>query len=247
MLAKPISASPAPNNLPPRARELPVPIQDPPGAELFSTIRTLGGLLDDLERVRVANGLRIGAMEREYGEALPHLDVIQKQLRVAEHLAELELVRAWRKHPLAPWAKEFHGVGEKSIARLIAVIGDPGERANVAKLWAYCGHGDPARKRTKGMSQEEAFRLGNPAAKKRVWLIATSLLKAGNRDIYDARRAATSLTHPDWTAGHSHADALRIVGKEFLGELWIASHFATNTKKAGTSRKGAPTFSTQRG
>lgn len=91
----------------------------------LETIRTLGRLLDDLERVRIMNSNRIGALERVYGEALPHLTEIAEPLNQAEHLAELELVRTWRKHPLAPWAKEARGVGEKSIARLIAEIGDP--------------------------------------------------------------------------------------------------------------------------
>ena len=91
----------------------------------LETIRTLGRLLDDIERVRIMNSNRIGALERAHGEALPHLLEIRSPLDQAEHLAELELVRAWRKHPLAPWAKEIRGVGEKSIARLIAEIGDP--------------------------------------------------------------------------------------------------------------------------
>lgn len=91
----------------------------------LETIRTLGRLLDDLERVRIMNSNRIGALERSYGESLPHLLEIATPLNQAEHLAELELVRAWRKHPLAPWAKESRGVGEKSIARLIAEIGAP--------------------------------------------------------------------------------------------------------------------------
>ena len=91
----------------------------------LETIRTLGRLLDDLERVRIMNSNRIGALQRSYGEPLPHLVEIANPLNEAEHLAELELVRAWRKHPLAPWAKAIRGLGEKSIARLIAEIGSP--------------------------------------------------------------------------------------------------------------------------
>lgn len=170
---------------PARARALPTSTEPTPARADLDTIKTLGALLDDLEKVRIMNGNRIGALEREYGESLPHLDVIQKQVAAAEHLAHLELVRAWRRHPLASWAKEYHGLGEKSIARLVAIIGDPAERPNVAKLWAYCGHGNPARKRAKGMSQEELFKLGNPRAKKQVWLIATALVKAGVRKVYD--------------------------------------------------------------
>jgi hypothetical protein len=232
---------PAPTAAPAARANVPSRTTSDPPARLLDTIKTLGSLLDDLEAVRVANGNRIGALEREYGEALPHLEVVQKQIRAAEHLAELELVRAWRKHPLARWAKEFKGVGEKSIARLVAIVGEPGERANVAKLWAYCGHGDPSRRRRKGMTQEELFRLGNPAAKKQTWLIACALLKAGNREWYDEARGryadrlhearcvrcgpagAPAEPGSPWSAAHQHAAALRFVGKQFLKELWVAS------------------------
>lgn len=230
--------------MPARDISVTTPIHDTPARADLDTIRTLGSLLDDLELVRIMNGNRIGALEREYGDSLPHLSVIQKQLAAVEHLAHLELVRAWRKHQLAPWAKDYRGVGEKSIARLVAIVGDPAERPNVAKLWAYCGHGNPARKRAKGMTQEELFKLGNPRAKKQVWLIATSLLKAGNRDVYDTRREQTkdrvhervcvrcgpsgspALPGSPWSDGHKHADALRVLGKSFLRDLWIASRHA---------------------
>ena len=136
--------------------------------------------------------------------------------------AELELCRLWRKHPLAGWARDVRGVGEKTIARLISEIGDPADRSTVSQLWSYCGL-NPERKRRKGMGQEDALACGNPNARKRLWLIATSMLKAGNRELYDARRLHTAETHPEWTPGHSHNDALRIVAKAFVRDLWIAS------------------------
>ena len=40
---------------------------------------------------------------------------------------------------------------------------------------------------------------------------------------YDARRAHTAVTHPDWPDGHSHTDALRITAKEILKHLWRAA------------------------
>lgn len=210
-------------------------------AQLLAAIRHLGGLLDDLEKARIANGNRIGAMEREYGEAFG-LDAIQQHLRATEHQAELELVRLWRNHPLAPWAKGYLGVGEKSISRLVAIIGEPADRPNVAKLWAYCGHGDPARiGKKKGMTQAELFKQGNPRAKKQTWLIATAMLKSGNRDAYDARRLRDQEAtheracprcgpagHPalpgsPLSDGHKHARALRGQGKAFLLDLWITA------------------------
>ena len=214
---------------------------------LYALIRTLGALLDDLEQVRIMNGNRVAALEREYGSSLPHLDVIAKQLRQVEHEAELELIRAWRRHPLAPWAKSVKGVGEKSIARLVAHIGDPGARPNVAKLWAYCGVGDPARKRRKGMTQEEAFALGNPAAKKQCWLIGEAFVKTRTspyrvvydeaRELYADRVHATACVRcgpagkpaapgSPWSLKHQHEAAKRKAVKEFLKDLWIASRHA---------------------
>jgi len=42
------------------------------------------------------------------------------------------------------------------------------------------------------------------------------------RTIYDARRAHTAVTHPDWIKGHSHNDALRIMTQQLVIDLWCA-------------------------
>lgn len=230
-----------------RANHESEPRMETPAPELLATIRTLGGILDDLERVRIMASNRVAAQEREYGSALPHLDVILSPINAAEHEAELELIRAWRRHSLAPWAKGIKGVGEKSIARLIAHVGDPGERPNVAKLWSYCGLGDPARKRRKGMTQEEAFKLGNPAAKKQCWLIGEAFVKTRSgpyRAVYDAAReqygdrvhteacvrcgpaGKPAPTGSPWSLKHQHEAAKRKAVKAFLKDLWIASRQA---------------------
>lgn len=78
-------------------------------------------------------------------------------------------------------------------------------------------------------------------AKMRAYLVATSCLKVRKaschlcdgstehvancacspyRIVYDARRAHTAVTHPDWPLGHSHNDALRIASKALLKDLW---------------------------
>lgn len=61
--------------------------------------------------------------------------------------------------------------------------------------------------------------------KTRAYLIATSCIKQDGeyRAVYDARRAHTATTHPDWTPGHSHNDAIRIVSKRILRDLWRAA------------------------
>jgi hypothetical protein len=252
----------------------------PPADPVLFTIRQLGRLLDDIERMRIMNSNRIGAGQRG-GIDQPWMDTVAAQLDTLEHTVELELKRAWRKHPLAPWAKAIPGAGEVLMGRLIAEIGDPAERPNPAKLWAYCGHGDPARagKIPKGATQEELFKRGSPHAKKAVWKLAYQFMRTVGsgaiprsesevapppqengakirtepsvltrrsprspyRDIYDARKTATEgklhdkpcvrcgpAGHPaqagsPWSDAHRHADALRIVGKEFLKDLWVAA------------------------
>lgn len=226
-------------------------IHEPPAiSPLLLSIKTLGSLLDDLERTRIMNSNRIGALDRQGLEPLPHLTVAQERLEELEHQAELELIREWRKHPLFPWTKSIKGAGEKTVARLIAEIGEPGVRPNVAKLWAYCGVGDPARKRRKGMTQEELFKAGNPQARKQCWLLSEAFVKVVDgpyRKVYDARRVVTkervhaancpacgpagkpALPGSPWSLKHQHEDAKRITVKEFLKDMWIEA--------TGTPRK----------
>ena len=76
-------------------------------------------------------------------------------------------------------------------------------------------------------------------AKTRVYLLAESCVKAGVRkdengeryakddseyaQLYIDRRKHTAVTHPEWTPLHSQNDALRIVSKRILRNLWRAA------------------------
>ncbi|WP_280393126.1 hypothetical protein [Nocardia wallacei] len=172
----------------------------------------LADAVDDLERVRIANANRVYRLtltradkdgeERGFGLTLDHPQVaklafIVKALEAAEHDAVLNLQRALRKHPLAGFQKRHKGIGEKQLARLLAVIGDPywhdlHERPRtVSELWAYAGmhvqlhagghaatgfHGTNAPgvapKRTRGQKSN-----WNETARKRVWVIASAMPK----------------------------------------------------------------------
>lgn len=72
-----------------------------------------------------------------------------------EHDAERNLTKMLEKHRLYPWAKAQKGVGDKQFARLLAAIGDPYIRPEMARkdgtveparprtvseLWAYTGY-----------------------------------------------------------------------------------------------------------
>lgn len=173
-------------------------------------------VLDDLERVRIANENRLRQLtrteedsdgeERGFGLTEDHPDVARlaalvKALADAEHQAELNLKRQLRKHPLGPWVKQARGVGEKQAARLLASIGDPyfndlhNRPRLVSELWSYCGYGDAAAQvRRRG---EKANWSAN--AKMRAYLVAVSIVKAGGpyREVYDAARVKyADAVHP---------------------------------------------------
>jgi hypothetical protein len=118
-------------------------------------------VLDDLERVRIANENRLRQLtrdttdkdgeERGFGLTIDHPDVARLSALVdalakAEHSATLNLQRMMRRHPLGPWIRQAKGVGEKQAARLLAAIGDPywndlhDRPRTVSELWAYCGY-----------------------------------------------------------------------------------------------------------
>lgn len=179
----------------------PHPLDDP-------LLALAADVLDDLEKVRIANENRLRQLTRtetdadgeERGFGLPqqHPDVARLAglvdgLIALEHDAELNLKRQMRKHPLYPWVKRSRGVGEKQAARLLAAIGDPywndlhNRPRLVSELWSYAGYGNAA---------EQVRKRGQKAnwsatAKMRCYLVAVSIVKAGGpyREVYDAARA----------------------------------------------------------
>lgn len=229
----------------------------------------------DIEQLRIASQHRLRILTstepdedgvvRGFGLDDSHPDVARLQgitdaLLALEHGAELNLKRVLRRCAIHPWIKAQVGLGEKQVARLLGVIGDPywhlaeDRPRTVSELWAYCGlHVLPAGQSVSDLQKEHAggARISDPGhfgigtrltdagvaarrrkgqranwsteAKTRAYLIATSCIKQARspyRATYDARRAHTAVTHPEWTAGHSHNDALRITSKAILRDLW---------------------------
>jgi hypothetical protein len=113
----------------------------PIGRSLLDPALSLAAdVLDDIERVRIANDNRLRQLVRStedsdgevrgFGLDPDHPDVMRlgimiETLKKVEHEATLELQRKMRKHPLGAWVKAQRGVGEKQGARLLAAIGDP--------------------------------------------------------------------------------------------------------------------------
>lgn len=229
------------------------------------------------------------AMVRSYRRLVrTHMPAVEEWQKASFGIGEHLLARLLGHlgHPVVAtpytWtddAPEGHECIEERCGKRHLVALQPFERT-VGQLWQYCGHGSPS-KRKKGMSQEEAFGLGNPSCKFLVHLLAEATIKcqpqskpstepdglsagatdsppasesdankdtAGSpqpdppsytigkpvggkfkyRSIYDTRKASTA--DREWTDGHRHADALRIIGKEILRDLWTHAQMDDDTQ-----------------
>jgi hypothetical protein len=152
----------------PAAIPAPMPIVLTPLAD--PVLQLAADMLDDFERVRIANENRLRQLTRDETDAdgirrglgipadHPMIAATAKLVEAGaalEHDAELNLRRMLRRHPLGPWVKRTIGIGEKQGARLLAPIGDPYIRPRitradgtveesrprtVSELWAYCGY-----------------------------------------------------------------------------------------------------------
>lgn len=212
-------------------------------------LRIAAEQFEDAQKARIAASHRA---ERGGVDADTYQEAIEVQRLAEKQYAKL-LRNTYRR--VAPagvidWQKEVMPYGAHLVARLLGAIGHPrvayphhweGEGENrvlvedqpyermLSQLWAYCGHGDPQRKRRQGMSPEEAFALGNPTAKMLTHLLAESRMKARcerYRPVYDREKARWA--DRDVSDGHRHNHALRITGKEILRDLFEAAAPSTD-------------------
>lgn len=208
------------------------------------SLRIFAEVLEDLQKQRIATTNRA-----ERGGVDPaFLQPTLSRLEDAEQEAAKVMKRCYRASvptSIVAWQKDTIGIGEHLLARLLGVIGHPVHTTvyewdgsgsdrqlvevgrmdrTVSQLWSYCGHGDPNRKRTKGMTAEDAAAMGNPRAKMLVHLLAECCMKQRRspyRVVYEEARV--DYESRDWTDLHRHNAALRKVGKAILKDLWIAS------------------------
>lgn len=211
---------------------------------LANRLRILTTATDVEDEDGVARGHGI---PKDHPEAIK-LAMLLDSTEGLEKDAVRNLEKAMKSHPLGPWVKSQGGVGDKQAARLLSAVGDPywndlHERPRtVSELWAYAGMhvvlGEAARRR-KGVKSN-----WSTDAKTRAWLIIGSCMKqlkstcesvdgiathiegckcSPYRIAVDERRQHTAGTHPEWTKGHSLADAQRVAAKLLLKNLWIES------------------------
>lgn len=237
-----------------------------PSQENYAHLRSLVASWQLLmeTRKKIILPLKRAVSDEETPRLLPWMVDAIAPIEEEKALTEKDIVRVWKQHPLYPWQVEIRGLGEHSCAVAVALMGgDPyvaypirrvGPKKSsrwiaeepyirtLGQLRSYCGLGDPQRKRTENMSQEDLLGLGKPLLKARLRLISESFLKAQD-DIYapiyyEARDRYEDAIHAwncrgrgtcgldsgtPWRDGHKHAASLRLVAKAFLADLYDES------------------------
>jgi len=218
------------------------------GQQYWMALRVFSETLYDTQKIRMGISSRINraSVEQEVlQQSFEH--VIESEAMLGKWLD-----KQIKKGPFGDFIKHSPGVGVRLLGRLLGHLGDPAvaelpdgsyRYRTVSQLRQLCGHGDATRVRRKGMSQQDAQSCGSPTMKMLVHLISESAVKEGGRSVdrwredgvwgegearrpyrstYEQRREVTA--NREWTDGHKHNDALRIVGKQLLKDLWVYAH-----------------------
>lgn len=172
------------------------------------------------------------------------LEVARQQLDISaqvERRVTLAMEKLARTLPACAFVKGVKGFGDLGFAVLIGEAGDLGNYAKVDGLRArvglapYEGKALSNWRRKGGLTQEEwSYLHYKPQRRAEVFAVIEDPLfrhQAASRGpyyaVYLARRARTAVTHPEWSAGHSHADAKRVMVQKLVSDLWSAWRRAT--------------------
>ena len=168
-----------------------------------------------------------------------------KERRSHEHEMENLAVEL----PVYRWVENVPGFGTLGFATIVALTGDLANYATVSKVWKrlmlapYDGLAGSTWKREtwrpRALSKDEW--IANPFSGERYALVAMIADSLHKKQIqgkaksetkfgkplgpygmtYVDRRTHTAAAHADWTPMHSHRDALRIMVKSLVKDLWI--------------------------
>ncbi len=161
---------------------------------------------------------------------------------------ESEMKKLAKQLPIHAWAKGVAGLGEIGLAVAVGEAGDIARFPNVRHLWRRLGLA-PFEKNgeARAMSQwhgnqldaDEWIQCGY-SGKRRAEIYACvgeslakhqlgaakkagtdfSIAKGPYGHVYVERRNRCILAHPDWSRGHLHGDAMRVMTKAVMKDLW---------------------------
>lgn len=181
---------------------------------------------DEVQRVRIAIGNRVFAMEDSglTSEWVAPVKTQQEELEKLEVAIDRQLTRLVKQHPLGEWiTTEAKGLSPRSFGLLFGITGTLDRFATVSKLWKYLGlhvvdGGAPRRVRGQKLDY-------SPQGRTRCYVIAESIVKTGKggkyRDAYDTKKAYYEAERGDWPQIRRHRAAMRYAVKELVKDLWI--------------------------
>ena len=183
-------------------------------------------ILDDLERVRMANEARLRSLlDPEWGkgvsrelafEEVGRIEELISAVKIQERDAIRHLEAAMRRHEIGGFVQATPGLGLKTVARYLGAVGPLHARETVNQIYAYTGlhvvdgrAPRPTRGRRLGFSAEarkRAFCMAEPCIKA-IGFSRTSkngkvshIARSPYRDVYEAGRAkyANSVARVDY-------------------------------------------------
>lgn len=156
-------------------------------------------------------------------ESLPLMAPTETRLKAIEK----ELASLASQLPVWTFIESIRGCGALGLALMIGATGDLSNYANPGKLWKRMGLALVGNERQRKCADvEKALAHGyNPRRRALMYMVGESLFmlngEAGYyRQLCNARKAHTAITHPEWTPKHRHMDGLRYMEKRLLRHLW---------------------------
>lgn len=155
-----------------------------------------------------------------------------------KHRAQVEkrMRKLARSLPVWPWVEQIKGFGDLGLAIIVGEAGDLSNYATKERLWKRLGLAviEGERQQRKSGAEAAAAHGYNPHRRAEVWtLLSDSMFRhqwRGEKDdqpagpsgpygeVYAARKAHTETR--EWTLGHRHNDARRVMSKALIADLW---------------------------
>ena len=152
-------------------------------------------------------------------------------LRKVEEGHAKDLAKLARELPIAPWVDSICGLGDVSVARIVAELGDPGNYSNPAKCWKRLGlavmnghrQGHVPNDGTLTADERSAVYVTHGYSPKRrsiVYVAVESLLRRQNvyKECYDARKLIEAPRAERPMIAHRRAQ--RYASKRLIKDLW---------------------------
>jgi hypothetical protein len=186
------------------------------------------------------------AIAMDLAPELELLAVCLVPLEKRRHDIEAEMRHLMHSLPGYTWAKGVAGLGDIGLAVIVGEAGDIAKYPNVRHLWRRLGlapydgramsnwHGNE-------LTADEWTENGySPQRRAQIFAcVGDSLIKhqlgsakkAGTDfsvakgpygEVYVKRRDHCLKTHPDWSRGHAHGDAARVMTKAVIKDFWRA-------------------------